>query len=57
VGGAVDHARLHALGEDVKHVDATAWSQAGRYRAPWTLATAAVTVFFVAGDATRATLR
>jgi transposase len=57
VGGAVDQARLHALGEDVKHDDATAWSQAGRYRAPWMLATAAVAVFFVAGDATRATLR
>lgn len=57
VGGAVDEARLHALGENVKHVDATVWSQAGRYRALWTLATTAVTVFFVAGDATRATLR
>jgi transposase len=57
VDAAVDEARLHALGEQVKHVDATVWSQAGRYRALWTLATTAVTVFCIATDATRATLR
>ena len=57
VDAPVDEARLHALSEQVKHVDATTWSQAGRYRALWTLATTAVTVFHIAADATRASLR
>lgn len=56
VAPAVDEARLHALGERVKHVDATSWSCAGAYRCLWTMATAAVTVFFIATDGTRATL-
>jgi len=56
VAQAVDEARLHALGERVKHVDATSWSCAGAYRCLWTMATAAVTVFFIATDGTRATL-
>lgn len=56
VAPAVDEARLHALGERSKHVDATTWSCAGAYRCLWTMATAAVTVFFIASDGTRATL-
>jgi transposase len=56
VAGAVDEARLHALSERVKHVDATTWSQAGSYRALWTLATTAVTVFAIVTDASRSTL-
>ena len=56
VAPAVDEARLHALGESIKHVDATTWSCAGTYRCLWTMATAAVTVFFIAADGTRATL-
>ena len=40
VAPAVDEARLHALGERVKHVDATSWSCAGAYRCLWTMATA-----------------
>jgi transposase len=57
VAAAVDEARLHAMAERVKHVDATTWYQAGAYRALWTMATAAVTVFFIAADGTRAALR
>ena len=57
VAPAVDQARIHALAERVKHVDATTWRQAGVYRALWTLATATVTVFTIVGDGTRTTLR
>jgi transposase len=57
VAPAVDEARLHAVTEKVKHVDATTWSQAGAYRSLWTLATATVTVFMIATDGTRATLQ
>jgi transposase len=57
VAPAVEEARLHALTERVKHVDATTWYQAGAYRSLWTLATATVTVFTIAADGTRATLR
>jgi transposase len=57
VAAAVEEARLHALAEQVKHVDATTWYQAGAYRSLWTLATATVTVFTIVADGTRATLR
>ncbi len=54
VAAPVDEARLHALSERVKHVDATTWSCAGAYRCLWTMATAAVTVFMIATDGTQA---
>lgn len=57
VAPAVEEARVHALTEKVKHVDATTWFQAGAYMALWVMATATVTVFTIAGDATRETLR
>lgn len=57
VEDAVDEARLHALAEKVKNVDATTWYEAGAYRSLWTLATAAVTVFTIVSDASRQTLR
>lgn len=57
VDAAVDQARLHALGERIKHVDATTWSCAGAYRCLWTMATAAVTVFMIATDGTKARLQ
>lgn len=57
VAPAVDEARLHALAEQVKHVDATTWYQGGAYRSLWTLATATVTVFTIVADGTTATLR
>jgi transposase len=57
VAPAVDEARIHALTENVKHVDATTWYQAGAYRSLWTMATATVTVFTIAADGTRDTLR
>lgn len=57
VAPAVEEARVHALAEKVKHVDATTWYRAGAYMALWVMATATVTVFTIAADATRDTLR
>ena len=57
VAAPVDEARLHALSDRVKHVDATTWSCAGAYRCLWTMATTAVTVFMIAADGTQATLQ
>lgn len=57
VAPAVDEARLHALAEKVKHVDATTWYQAGDYRSLWTLATATVTVFTIVANGATSTLR
>jgi len=57
VAPAVEEARVHALAEKVKHVDATTWYQAGAYMALWVMATATVSVFTIAADATRDTLR
>jgi transposase len=57
VAPAVEEARVQALAEKVKHVDATTWYQAGTYKSLWVMATATVTVFTIACDATRETLR
>jgi transposase len=57
VAPAVEEARVQALAEKVKHVDATTWYQAGAYKSLWVMATATVTVFTIACDATRDTLR
>jgi transposase len=57
VAPAVEQARIHALTEDVKHLDATTWRERGTYRALWTLATTTVTVFTVLRDGTRDLLR
>jgi transposase len=57
VASAVDEARVHALAARVKHVDATTWYEAGEYRSLWVLATAAVSVFYVAADGTREALQ
>lgn len=57
VAPAVEEARVEALAAHVKHLDATTWRQAGAYKALWVMATATVTVFTVAADATRETLR
>jgi transposase len=57
VAAAVDEARVHALADRVKHVDATTWYQAGAYRSLWVLATKAVTVFYVAANGTQDALR
>jgi transposase len=53
VAPAVDEARMHALTEKVKHLDATSWRESGAYRSLWTLATVTVTVFTILGDGTR----
>jgi transposase len=53
VAPAVDEARVLALTEKVKHLDATSWRESGTYRSLWTLATTSVTVFTILGDGTR----
>ena len=57
VAPPVEEARVHALVEHVKHIDATTWRESGAYKALWVMATATVTVFTIAADATRGTLR
>ncbi len=57
VAPAVEEARVHALAEKAKYVDATTWYKAGAYMALWVMATATVTVFTIATNATRETLR
>lgn len=46
----VAQAGAYARKRRIKHVDASSWSLAGQLRALWTIATSAVTVFFVTGD-------
>jgi transposase len=53
----VEQAREHVADKPIKHADATGWRQAGQARTLWTIATAAVTVFIIVPDATRAGLR
>jgi transposase len=57
VAAAVEEAREHVADDPIKHVDATGWRQAGKARTLWTIASAAVTVFFITKDATTAGLR
>jgi transposase len=57
VAPAVEEARLHALAAGVKHVDATTWYRRHTLESLWTLATKAVTVFTIATDATKETLK
>ncbi|MCA9647805.1 MAG: transposase, partial [Myxococcales bacterium] len=54
---ATDEANDYALSARVKHVDATGWRNAGRYRNLWTIATEAVTVFGITLDGSRKALR
>lgn len=46
----VAEAIAYARKRRIKHVDASSWSLAGQLRALWTIATSAVTVFFVTTD-------
>lgn len=54
---AVAEAWEKAVAAPVKHTDGTGWSQGGSYRALWTIATAAVTVFKIIANARMETLR
>ncbi|MEZ4234129.1 MAG: IS66 family transposase [Polyangiaceae bacterium] len=54
---ATKEATEHALDACAKHVDATGWRNAGRYRNLWTIATEAVTVFGITLDGSRKALR
>jgi transposase len=56
LGPAVEEARLHALAAKVKHADGTTWYQRSVFRALWTLATSAVTVFTIVESATKEAL-
>lgn len=57
VAAAVEEAREHVGDDPIKHVDATGWRQTGEARTLWTIASTAVTVFFITKDATMAGLR
>jgi len=57
VAAPVEEAREHVADGPIKHVDATGWRQAGEARTLWTIASTAVTVFFITKDATMAGLR
>jgi len=57
VAPAVEEARVHVLADNVKHLDATGWFQAGARRSLWTLATGTATVFGILADGARDTLR
>jgi transposase len=45
------------LSARVKHVDATTWRQSGQYRALWTIATRAATVFLITANAKMPTVQ
>lgn len=51
-----DEAVEHARAQRNKNLDASTWRMGGQLRGLWTLATALVTVFFVAADSTRETV-
>jgi len=53
----VDEAATHVRGQPIKHVDASTWRMAGAYAALWTIATRLVTVFFIAGDGRKDTVK
>lgn len=53
----VAEVREHVADEPIKHSDATGWRQGGQARTLWTIATAAITVFFITPDGSMAGLR
>jgi transposase len=53
----VAEARDHVADQPIKHSDATGWRQGGQARTLWTIATAALTVFFIVPDGGMARLR
>ena len=57
VAAPVEEARERVADDPIKHSDATSWRQAGEARTLWTIASAAVTVFFITKDGTMAGLR
>lgn len=57
VAAPVEEARERVADDPIKHSDATGWRQAGEARTLWTIASSAVTVFFITKDGTMAGLR
>lgn len=57
VAAPVEEARERVADDPIKHVDATGWRQTGKARTLWTIASAAVTVFFITKDGSMAGLR
>lgn len=57
VAAPVAEAAEHVAEQKLKHSDATGWLQRGQARTLWTIATAAVTVFFITPDGSMAGLR
>lgn len=48
---------VHARDAPVKHIDATSWFEAGKYKHVWALVTAAATVFQIRDDGTSETVK
>jgi transposase len=57
VAAPVEEARERVAEDPIKHSDATGWRQAGEARTLWTIASAAVTVFFITKDGSMTGLR
>jgi transposase len=57
VAAPVEEARERVAEDPIKHTDATGWRQAGQARTLWTIASAAVTVFFITKNGTMTGLR
>ena len=57
MAAAVEEARERVADDPIKHADATSWRQAGEARTLWTIASAAVTVFFITKDGSMPGLR
>src|SRR5207237_7684629 len=57
LGAPAAEAREHVADQPIKHSDATGWRQSGQARTLWTIATAALTVFFIVPDGSMARLR
>ena len=54
---AHEEAFVHARDAPVKHIDATSWYEAGKYKHVWALVTAAATVFEIRSDGTSKTVK
>ena len=57
VSSAVEEVRQHAVNAEVKHIDATGWSEAGSAKTLWAIATTSVTAFSIAASGAASFLR
>lgn len=57
IAPAVDEAVEFVRAQPIKHTDATGWARGKESRSLWTITTALVTVFFIAADGSKNTVR